>query len=186
MNDALPTDPLALHRGLLTLDTHIDIPWPTGPDPFLDGPRRVDMPKMLRGGLAAGCFVAYVPQAARTAESEAAAFERAIAHAAVDPRHGAQRERRRRARDRAPPMRSRRRSATACWRSSRRWRTASRSAPICRGWRAFRALGARYLTLTHNGHNALADSCNPRTRPGRRADRARRAQRARPRRDRAS
>ena len=26
----------------------------------------------------------------------------------------------------------------------------------------FRALGARYLTLTHNGHNALADSCNPR------------------------
>ena len=26
----------------------------------------------------------------------------------------------------------------------------------------FRALGARYLTLTHNGHNALANSCNPR------------------------
>ena len=27
---------------------------------------------------------------------------------------------------------------------------------------AFRAKGARYLTLTHNGHNALADSSNPR------------------------
>ena len=26
----------------------------------------------------------------------------------------------------------------------------------------FRAQGARYLTLTHNGHNALADSSNPR------------------------
>jgi len=26
----------------------------------------------------------------------------------------------------------------------------------------FRLLGARYLTITHNGHNALADSCNPR------------------------
>jgi membrane dipeptidase len=26
----------------------------------------------------------------------------------------------------------------------------------------FRARGARYMTLTHNGHNALADSCNPR------------------------
>ena len=26
----------------------------------------------------------------------------------------------------------------------------------------FAALGARYLTLTHNGHNALADSSNPR------------------------
>jgi membrane dipeptidase len=32
----------------------------------------------------------------------------------------------------------------------------SRLAPL-------RALGARYLTLTHNGHNALADSANPRT-----------------------
>ncbi len=28
---------------------------------------------------------------------------------------------------------------------------------------AFRAKGACYLTLTHNGHNALADSSNPRT-----------------------
>jgi membrane dipeptidase len=28
--------------------------------------------------------------------------------------------------------------------------------------RQFRALGARYLTITHNGHNALADSSNPR------------------------
>jgi membrane dipeptidase len=27
---------------------------------------------------------------------------------------------------------------------------------------AFRARGAIYMTLTHNGHNALADSCNPR------------------------
>jgi len=26
----------------------------------------------------------------------------------------------------------------------------------------FRSLGARYLTVTHNGHNALADSSNPR------------------------
>src|SRR5262249_49106188 len=27
----------------------------------------------------------------------------------------------------------------------------------------FRALGARYLTVTHTGHNALGDSSNPRT-----------------------
>src|ERR1700742_5076205 len=78
MNDSLATDAPALHRGLLTLDTHIDIPWPTGPDAFVDGPRRVDLPKMLRGGLGAGCFAAYVPQVARTPASETAAFERAI------------------------------------------------------------------------------------------------------------
>ena len=60
-------------------------------------------------------------------------------------------------------MRSQPPSATACWRSSRRWRTASRWARDLSRLARFRALGARYLTLTHNGHNALADSCNPRT-----------------------
>ena len=134
MNDALPADPLALHRGLLTLDTHIDIPWPTGPDPFLDGPRRVDLPKMQRGGLAAGCFVAYVPQAARTAGSEAAAFERAIGmlHAI---RGMGRSENGVVARVAVTAERSSRPSATACWRSSRRSRTASRWAPSCRGSR---------------------------------------------------
>ena len=85
MNDVNVTDSLALHRALLTLDTHIDIPWPTGPDPFQDGTRRVDLPKMQRGGLAAGCFVAYVPQSARTPDSERAAFERAMAKPPTRP-----------------------------------------------------------------------------------------------------
>ena len=79
MNDSLAPDALALHRTLVTLDTHIDIPWPPGPAPFEDGPRKVDMPKMRRGGLSAGCFVAYVPQASRSPASEDAAFARAIA-----------------------------------------------------------------------------------------------------------
>ena len=79
MNDMLAPDALALHRALVTLDTHIDIPWPPGPAPFEDGPRKVDMPKMRRGGMSAGCFVAYVPQAARSPASEDAAFARAIA-----------------------------------------------------------------------------------------------------------
>ena len=57
MSDTLPDDVLALHRALVTLDTHIDIPWPNGPGAFEDGARRVDMPKMQRGGLTAGCFV---------------------------------------------------------------------------------------------------------------------------------
>src|SRR5690242_9046449 len=78
MNDTQIPDSLALHRALLTIDTHIDIPWPTGPDPFQDGSRRVDLPKMRRGGLTAGCFAAYVPQAARTPENEAAAYDRCI------------------------------------------------------------------------------------------------------------
>ena len=162
MNDALPADPLALHRGLLTLDTHIDIPWPTGPDPFLDGPRRVDLPKMQRGGLAAGCFVAYVPQAARTAESEAAAFERAIGmlHAI-------------RAMGRSENGIAARVAVTADEIAAAKRDGVLAIVPAVENGFAmgtdlsrlarFRALGARYLTLTHNGHNALADSCNPRT-----------------------
>jgi membrane dipeptidase len=161
MNDATSADPLALHRGLLTLDTHIDIPWPTTPDPFLDGPRRVDLPKMHRGGLAAGCFIAYVPQAARTPENEAAAFERAIGmlHAI-------------RGMGRSENGITARVATTADEIAAAKRDGVLAVVPAVENGFAmgqdlsrlarFRALGARYLTLTHNGHNALADSCNPR------------------------
>ena len=162
MNDALPADPLALHRGLLTLDTHIDIPWPTGPDPFLDGPRRVDLPKMQRGGLAAGCFVAYVPQAARTAESEAAAFERAIGmlHAIRGMGRSENGIAARVAVTADEIVAAKRDGVLAIVPAVENG--FAMGADLSRLAR-FRALGARYLTLTHNGHNALADSCNPRT-----------------------
>jgi membrane dipeptidase len=161
MNDAAPTDALSLHLSLLTLDTHIDIPWPTGPDPFQDGTRRVDLPKMQRGGLAAGCFAAYVPQAARTAESETAAYERAIAmlHAIC-------------AMGRSENGIVARVAVTAAEIEAAKRDGVIAIVPAVENGFAmgtdlsrlaqFRALGARYLTLTHNGHNALADSCNPR------------------------
>jgi membrane dipeptidase len=161
MNDAIQPDALALHRGLLTLDTHIDIPWPTGPDPFQDGARRVDLPKMLRGGLAGGCFAAYVPQAARTPENEAAAYERAVAmlHAI-------------RAMGRSESGVTARVAVIAAEiEAAKRDGVVAIVPAVENGFSAgtdlsrlarFRELGARYLTLTHNGHNALADSCNPR------------------------
>ncbi|MEJ0016881.1 MAG: dipeptidase [Acetobacteraceae bacterium] len=162
MNDAIATDALALHRGLLTIDTHIDIPWPTGPDPFLDGPRRVDLPKMQRGGLGAGCFAAYVPQVARTAASETAAFDRAIGMLQAIRSMGRT--------ERGIVARV---AVTADEIAAAKRDGALAVIPAVENGFAmgtdlarlaqFRALGARYLTLTHNGHNALADSCNPRT-----------------------
>jgi membrane dipeptidase len=161
MNDIAQTDALALHRGLLTLDTHIDIPWPTGPDPFQDGTRRVDLPKMQRGGMAAGCFVAYVPQTARTPESDTAACERAIAmlHAI-------------RSMGRSEGGITARVAVTAAEIEAAKRDGVLAIVPAVENGFAigsdlsrlarFRDLGARYLTLTHNGHNALADSCNPR------------------------
>ncbi|MGE4045973.1 MAG: dipeptidase [Acetobacteraceae bacterium] len=155
------TDPLVLHASLLTLDTHIDIPWPTGPDAFEDGPRKVDMPKMKRGGLSAGCLVAYVPQATRTPANEDAAFARAIGM--LDHINALA------SRDGGIPVRI---TPTADEIEAARRDGVLAIVPCVENGfavgsdlgriAAFRSRGARYLTLTHNGHNGLADSCNPR------------------------
>ena len=168
MNDTLLPDPIALHHGLLTVDTHIDIPWPTGPDPFIDGPRKVDLPKMLRGGLSAACFVAYVPQVARTLANEEAAFARArgMLHAI------------RRMAEGAPGLPARLTLTAAAVARAREDRVLAIIPVVENGFaigtdlgrlRELAALGARYMTLTHNGHNAIADSANPRADLGERA-----------------
>jgi membrane dipeptidase len=156
------TNPLALHQALLTLDSHIDIPWPDGPAfAPADGAetsRRVDLAKMRRGRLAAGCFAAYVPQSYRTVEAHEAAFARAIAMLGAI-----------RAMAAAPLARL----CTTADSIEQAWRDGT-TAIICAvenghacaadpaRLRRFAELGARYLTLTHNGHNALADSAVPR------------------------
>ena len=164
MNDAPMTAPPvpeaagALHRRLLTLDSHIDIPWPPGPTFADETDRRVDLPKMRRGHLAAGCFAAYVPQGRRTPEGHEAAFARAVAMLEAIRAMAAE------------P------GARLCGRVDdieQAWRDgvtavipAVENGHACAGDPArlarFAALGARYMTLTHNGHNALADSSNPR------------------------
>lgn len=161
MNDMHLPDSPALHRSLLTLDTHIDIPWPTGPDPFQDGARRVDLPKMRRGGLWAGCFVAYVPQAARTPANEQAAYDRAIAM--LDTINAMGRSQAGIAARIAP--------TAAAIEAARRDNVLAIVPAVENGFAIgndlsrlaqFRARGATYLTLTHTGHNALGDSSNPR------------------------
>jgi membrane dipeptidase len=161
MNDMIQPEALSLHQSLVTLDTHIDIPWPTGPDAFEDSTRRVDMPKMRRGGLTAGCFVAYVPQAARSPASEDAAYARAIAM--LDHIN---------AMGRTEAGITARVTPTADEIEQAKHDGVLGIVPCVENGFAvgadlqriaqFRARGARYLTLTHNGHNALADSCNPR------------------------
>ena len=159
--DATQAEALALHRSLLTVDTHIDIPWPTGPDAFSESTRRVDLPKMRRGGVSAGFFVAYVPQARRSPESEAAAFERALAmlqsiRAMGRTENGITATVSVTADDIVAARRDGALSVVLAVENGFAIGTdLSRLAP-------FRALGARYLTLTHNGHNALADSAIPR------------------------
>jgi membrane dipeptidase len=161
MNDAIPADALAVHYQLLTLDTHIDIPWPNGPDPFGETTRKVDFVKMRRGGLSAGCFAAYVPQAARTPENEQAAFQRATGMLEAIRAMGRS----------EAGITARLTVSVAEIEAARRDGVLAVVPVVENGFaiggdvsrlRPLRALGARYLTLTHNGHNALADSTNPR------------------------
>ena len=154
-------DALSIHRTIVTLDTHIDIPWPTGPDVFQDGSRRVDLPKMLRGGLSAACFVAYVPQIGRTPASEDAAYGRSVSMLEHINRMG-----------QTPstiPVRITSRADAIV--AAKRDGFLAVVPCVENGFAVgadlsriatFRQKGAIYMTLTHNGHNALADSCNPR------------------------
>jgi membrane dipeptidase len=149
----------AVHAATLVLDSHIDIPWPphTGGG-FADDTRRcVDLPKMRRGGVAAGCFAAFVPQARCDPAGHAAAIERArvmleaiatmgdattrvcVTAAAIEAAW----------RDRVPAI-------VPCVENGHA--LGADLAQVA----ALRRLGAVYITLTHNGHNALADSAIPR------------------------
>ncbi len=154
-------DAAALHRATLTLDSHIDIPWPHTPDPFTQTSRHVDLPKMRAGGLDAGCFVAFVPQSGRTAAQGDEAWLRATAMLRAirtmgDTRGGI--------------------TARVCSSADAIEQAHQAGAlavvPAVENGHAvggdlsrlakLRDLGAIYITLTHNGHNLLADSANPR------------------------
>ena len=149
------------HDDLLVLDTHVDIPWPAGPSPFENGPRCVDLPKLKAGRVAAVCFAAYIPQGPRDVSGHAAAAARAVAMldaiAAMAPADGS-----------GGVLASRADAIEAAYQAGR---TAIIPA-VENGYAIgtdlgllddFAARGVRYMTITHNGHNALADAAIPRT-----------------------
>jgi membrane dipeptidase len=142
---------------LLVLDTHIDIPWPDGPDPFSHTGRCVDLPKMVAGGMSAGCFVAYVPQTGCDDAHRAEARARAEAMLDEIGRMGRSEGG---IAARVTPRAAEIQAAHAAGRIA--------VIPAVENGHAlggdlgavagFAGLGARYLTLTHNGHNDLADA----------------------------
>ncbi|WP_419729571.1 dipeptidase [Lichenicola sp.] len=159
-----------LHATLLTLDSHIDIPWPDGDDPFLDSKtRRVDIPKMRAGGLWAGCFAAYVPQGPLDTAGHQAATARAFAMleriagmgAAPDGPDGvgAGRIRTRLCETADAIEQAHREGCIAIVPAvENAYAFGEDLSVIAR----FRQQGVRYVTLTHNGHNLVADSAIPR------------------------
>ena len=153
-----PSPQATPHPTLLTIDTHVDIPWPDRGDFATGAPaRRVDLPRMRAGGLGAACLVAYVGQDARDAAGHAAASSRALDMLGVIARAGEC-------------------AGVQVCDTAAAVRAAHAAGDIAiipaveNGYAVgedlsliarFRALGARYMTLTHNGHNQLADSARP-------------------------
>ncbi|HQT67898.1 MAG TPA: membrane dipeptidase, partial [Acetobacteraceae bacterium] len=140
-----------LHADLLTIDTHVDIPWPPGADFFAAGPRNVDLPKLRAGRVGAVCFAAYVPQGKRDEAGNKAAQDRGLAMLeAIAAMAGRQGE-------------------TVLARKAADIEAAHKAGlvaiiPAVENGTAlggdlslldrFAAHGVRYMTLTHNGHNA--------------------------------
>ena len=151
------TDAATIHAATLTLDTHIDIRWPEPPDATGETDRRVDFPKMLRGGLKAAVFIAYTGQGKRDGESLAAVAARADAmlrhirtRANGTTRHFCTTAAELEAAHAA--------GALAVLSAVENGNALARDLSRLALWRD---LGAIYLTLTHDGHNDLADAARP-------------------------
>jgi membrane dipeptidase len=157
-----------IHAAVITIDTHADIPGHFGTaeyNPCTPLDRQVDVPKMRAGGLDAAFFIVYVGQTRRTPENQARAKE-----AALQKFDGI----RRMAYELCPDRIALAYTADDVERIHASGRLAALIG-IENGYvmgrdmellRQYHQLGARYMSLTHNGHNDLADSWLPDPRIG--------------------
>lgn len=153
-----------IHEAAITIDTHNDIlgNWGTPEiDPCAGTDMKVDLPKMVAGGLDMVFPAVYVGQGPRTPEGNAAV--RAAAMGKFDAIH-------RVAEEMCPEK------VEIAYRADDVERILSEGKSVYgmgieNGYaighdlslvETYYDLGTRYITLTHNGHNDIADSTNPR------------------------
>jgi membrane dipeptidase len=126
-------------------------------DPGIRGDMQVDLPKMVEGGLDAVFFVVFVPQTERTAENYQIAQAQAMnkfnaIHRMTDEQYPDRIELARTARDVSRIHNSGKRVALI---GVENGYTIGKNLELIKD---YYDLGARYMSLTHNGHNDLADS----------------------------
>jgi len=155
-----------IHEEALTLDTHVDIlndKYATeAHDPGIDNPRlKCDLVKMNKGGVDGVFLAAYVRQRKRNAEGYKNAYESAMGQLKAICRLT----------EKMYPERCE--LATSPDDIERIAQSGKRAIMIgiengfaigkdlSKVERLYN-LGARYITLSHNGHNDICDSCNPR------------------------
>lgn len=164
-DDELTARARSIHERVLAIDTHVDIPLNFATSEFIpaSADAQVNLQSMRSGGLDAAFFIVYTGQTARDdagyagAKADAAAKFAAI-HRMVDIQHDGQ-------------------IALATTAAEVRQLHASGKLVALIGMEngyvigqdlglleRYRELGARYLTLVHNGHNDIGDSAQPQAR----------------------
>ena len=154
---------LAIHEAVMTIDSHDDIPpnFATGAVDPLDARRQLNLRKMRAGGLDAAFFIVYVGQTQRTPENYAQA--QADAMTKFDAIH-------RMAEEMYPDLIEIAHTADDVQRIHADGKLVA-AIGIENGYvigrdvstlQRYHELGARYVTLAHNGHNDIADSAQAR------------------------
>ena len=158
---------LEIHDAVLTVDSHDDIPFDFATDAVdpLDAPRQVNLEKMRAGGLDVAFFIVYVGQTERTPANYVQAQTDAITK--FDAIH-------RMAEELYPDLIEIAYSADDVERINTSGKLVA-AIGIENGYvigqdisllERYHELGARYVTLAHNGHNDIADSAQPRANLG--------------------
>jgi len=166
-NAALLAEAEAIHAAVATIDSHDDISFDFATDAVdpLNAPRQVSLEKMHRGGLDVAFFIVYVGQSERTAENYAKA--KADARTKFDAIH-------RMAEEMYPEQIEIAYSADDVERIREAGKLVA-AIGIENGFvlgqdlsllESYHDLGARYITLAHNGHNDIADSAQHRPQYG--------------------
>ena len=166
-DDALRARAAAIHNSIMTIDSHDDIPFDFATatvDP-LNASRQLTLEKMRAGGLDVAFFIVYVGQTERTTENYAKA--KADALIKFEAIH-------RMAEQMYPEEIDIAYSADDVERIHDSGKLVA-AIGIENGYvlgqdlsmlAIYHELGARYITLAHNGHNDIADSAQPRTQYG--------------------
>ncbi|UCC71301.1 MAG: dipeptidase [Gemmatimonadota bacterium] len=155
----------AIHESVVTIDSHDDIPADFATDevdPGVRGDRQVDLPKMREGGLDAAFFIVYVNQTERTPENYERAKQEArtrfdAIHRMTDSLFPGQIELAYSADDVERIVASGKLVAAI---GIENGYAIGRELSLLAD---YHELGARYVTLSHNGHNDICDSAIPRS-----------------------
>ncbi len=155
---------MAIHERVLTLDTHIDIPFTYATeevDPGNVNPDyQVDYPRMQEGSLDAGFFVVYYGQTARDEEGYQAAKDGAMTKFDAIRRATTEHADVIELVDTADDVeRVHASGKLVALIGIENGFVIGRDLSLLE---TYRDLGARYVTLSHNGHNDICDSTNPR------------------------